>query len=328
VINWKEMADQRTADALLLEIGQALDDSAAQEDVAPRKDDTPLTDWADGPAADLGAVPAEDEDEDVLDLIDVAEADSIDDLDELDELDDADEIDGEPAVEAPAEIARPRFGSLLNLSYSSTRNDASDDEGDEDEHRFPVGVSILPVAGPVAEIHVPEIAPDEMGLGDWLAAAREPEAFAELLADAGLEMQERAPMTPVVKLVFGADYDKTRLTEYAAALAHAHRIGLDQGALGEYLTRAEGGLKGVVQAERRLRRADAGLPVDAAGAPRAATVKKLRAVATQSFDAIPAEGPEFALVMLRRLPGGAVVVVGEVPDDVTLVERAAKKLLG
>ena len=363
VINWKEMADQRTADALLLEIGQALDDSEAQEEVAPRKDDTPLTDWADGPAADLGAAPAddEDEDEDVLDLIEVAEADSIDDLDELDELDDADEIDDEPVAEAPAEIARPRFGSLLNLSYSSTRNDDSDDEGNEDEHRFPIGVSILPVAEPVAEIHVPEIAPDEMGLGDWLAAAREladevrqgeertraalyeaigraydfslaaarePEAFAELLADAGLAAQERAPMTPVVKLVFGADYDKTRLTEYAAALAHAHRIGLEQGALGEYLTRAEGGLKGVVQAERRLRRADAGLPVDAAGAPRAATVKKLRAAATQGFDAIPAEGPEFALVMLRRLPGGAVVVVGEVPDDVTLVERAAKKLLG
>ncbi len=42
--------------------------------------------------------------------------------------------------------------------------------------------------------------------------------FAELLADAGLSTQDRAPMTPVVKLVFGADYDKTRLTEYAAAL--------------------------------------------------------------------------------------------------------------
>ncbi|HTM95633.1 MAG TPA: hypothetical protein VL100_07440 [Croceibacterium sp.] len=366
VINWKEMADQRTADALLLEIGQALDDSAAREDIAPRKDDTPLTDWADGPAADLGTAAPADEDEDVLDLIDVAEADTIDELDELGELNDAEEDVGEtgdePAPAQPAEIARPRFGSLLNLSYSSTRTDDSDDDGEEiDEHRFPIGVSILPVAEPVAEIHVPEIAPDEMGLGDWLAsarefadearhgeertraalyeaisraydfslaAAREPEAFAELLADAGMPVQERAPMTPVVKLVFGADYDKTRLTEYAAALAHAHRIGLEQGALGEHLTRAEGGLKGVVQAERRLRRADSGRPVEAAGAPRAATVKKLRAVAPQGFDTIPAEGPEFALVMLRRLPGGTVVIVGEVPDDVTLVERAAKKLLG
>src|SRR5690606_18840760 len=58
VINWKEMADQRTADALLLEIGQSLEESDDDDDtgeVVPRKDDTPLTDWADGPAADLTA---------------------------------------------------------------------------------------------------------------------------------------------------------------------------------------------------------------------------------------------------------------------------------
>ena len=67
-------------------------------------------------------------------------------------------------------------------------------------------------------------------------------------------MQDRAPMTPVVKLVFGADYDKTRLTEYAAALSHAHRLELPRGALGDFLRGAEGGLKGVVKAERQLRR--------------------------------------------------------------------------
>jgi hypothetical protein len=359
VINWKEMADQRTADALLLEIGQALEDSAAQEDVAPRKGDTPLTDWADGPAADIGAAALhddgildededEDEDDDVLDLVDEAEAEAIGDVDDV-----AGETGDEPAAGEPAEVVRPRFGSLLDLAYSSTRNDDDEDESDDDD-RLPIGASVLPVAVPVTP-------PEEMGLGDWLAsareladefrrgeertraalyeaigraydfslaAAREPEAFAELLADAGLEAQDRAPMTPVVKLVFGADYDKTRLTEYAAALTHAHRIGLEQGALGEYLTRAEGGLKGVVQAERRLRRAESGLPVEPAGTPRAAIARKLRAVAPQDFAAIPSEGPEFALVMLRRLPGGAVVVVGEVPEDVALVERAARKLLG
>ena len=51
----------------------------------------------------------------------------------------------------------------------------------------------------------------------------------KLIADAGLVVQERAPMTPVVKLVFGPDYDKTRLTEYAAVLSHAHRLELEQG---------------------------------------------------------------------------------------------------
>ena len=95
-------------------------------------------------------------------------------------------------------------------------------------------------------------------------------------------------MTPVVKLVFGADYDKTRLTEYAAALTHAHRLEL----------------------------------------PRHALAKKLRAMAPQAFDTIDSEGSEFALVMIRRTEDGDVVMLGEVPEDVALVERAARRLLG
>src|SRR3546814_13034646 len=84
-----------------------------------------------------------------------------------------------------------------------------------------------------------------------LAAQAAPEEYAELLAENGLVAQDRAPMTPVVKLVFGADHDKTRLTEYAAALGHAHRLGLGQGQLAGYLHKAEGGLKGVGRAERK-----------------------------------------------------------------------------
>ena len=40
-----------------------------------------------------------------------------------------------------------------------------------------------------------------------------------------------------------------------------------------------------------------------------------------------ADGAEFALVMVRRTPTGAIEIIGEVPDDVPLVERAARKLL-
>ena len=40
------------------------------------------------------------------------------------------------------------------------------------------------------------------------------------------------------------------------------------------------------------------------------------------------EGQEFTLLVARRLPSGEVVVIGEVPDDVALLERAAKKLIG
>ncbi|MGN3974728.1 PAS domain-containing protein [Tsuneonella sp. SYSU-LHT278] len=157
-----------------------------------------------------------------------------------------------------------------------------------------------------------------------LAAEAEPAEFAELIADSGLTMQDRAPMTPVVKLVFGADYDKTRLTEYAAVLTHAHRLGIERGALAGFLGQAEGGLKGVVQAERALRRADEG-DETARETPREALARKLREIAPLGFEDIAQEGEEFALVMIRRVDG-EVVVLGEIADA-ALVEKAARKLV-
>ena len=83
-------------------------------------------------------------------------------------------------------------------------------------------------------------------------------------------------MTPVIKLVFGADYDKTRLTEYATALTHAHRIGLGAGQLGEYLANAPGGLKGVITDERRTKRAAVGQVSPKRTSPRKALATRLR----------------------------------------------------
>src|SRR5687768_3467103 len=57
VINWKELAEARDSDELLLEIDQALEPKAK----LPALDaEAPLTDWADGPGTDLGAEPAND----------------------------------------------------------------------------------------------------------------------------------------------------------------------------------------------------------------------------------------------------------------------------
>ncbi|MEL6487344.1 MAG: hypothetical protein AAFQ13_09390, partial [Pseudomonadota bacterium] len=95
-----------------------------------------------------------------------------------------------------------------------------------------------------------------------LAAKQAPAEYEALIEESGLTVQDRAPMTPIVKLVFGSDYDKTRLTEYAACLGHAHRLGLERGALADYLGKVEGGLKGVVNAERRLRREESGKSVE------------------------------------------------------------------
>ena len=160
-----------------------------------------------------------------------------------------------------------------------------------------------------------------------LAAADAPEEFTELVMDSGLTTQDRAPMTPVVKLVFGADYDKTRLTEYASALGHAHRLGLGRGTLAGFLSSAPGGLKGVVTAERRLRRDESGKAPDVRDTPREALARKLRKLDHQPLGAVTPEGSEFTLLIARRLASGEVVLLGEVGDDIPLLERAARKLL-
>lgn len=134
-------------------------------------------------------------------------------------------------------------------------------------------------------------------------------------------------MTPVVKLVFGADYDKTRLTEYASALSHAHRLQLERGSLSRYLGEFPGGLKGVVTEERRIKREESGLPADQRDTPREALARKLRKLDYAPLDAVASEGSEFTLLVARRLPDGQVVLLGEIAEDIALLERAARKLL-
>ena len=94
-----------------------------------------------------------------------------------------------------------------------------------------------------------------------------------------------------------------------------------------YLAEAEGGLKGVVQAERRLRAEENGKQVTPRDEPRPALAKKLRKLDAKSLEHIAADGPEFALVMIRRTDEGEVVVLGEVSDDIPLIERVARKLV-
>ncbi|MCL4672808.1 MAG: hypothetical protein KJZ64_07695 [Sphingomonadaceae bacterium] len=403
VINWKEMADQATTDELLLEIDQALEEASLSE--TPAAAGGSVTDWADGPGAEVADLPLVDfSDEDFEDFDDDPLPQPLFGMDVEALLEDEDEDE-----EFEDEVAESRFASLLGASPKPSGAYVPDEDGEEDgqgessgiddawaevsdaadEYEEPLELTALateefaeedevePALSPEAddsfgeEPFEPEMAleaapVDEndqspLGLYDCLAAARElaqaarssedrsraalydavgraydvsiaaleePEEFAELVADNGLTVQDRAPMTPVVKLVFGADYDKTRLTEYAAVLTYAHRTGIARGALADHLRRADGGLKGVVQAERRLRREETGKPVEPANGPREAIAKKLRTMEPRGFGDIAPDGQEFALVMIRRLETGEIVILGEVPEDVALIERAARRLIG
>jgi hypothetical protein len=152
-----------------------------------------------------------------------------------------------------------------------------------------------------------------------LAADDHPDDYAELLEDAGVTAQARAPMTPVVKLIFGVGYDKTRLTEFAAALSYARRQALPQGSLSDYLNRFDGGLKGIVQAERRARR-------PAAVQDRGEEARKLlrAAPALGHIDAVAGDD-EFVLLIARREDDGRLAVIASVAADAALLDKAIRK---
>ena len=210
--------------------------------------------------------------------------------------------------------------------------------------------------GPLADseqpVELPEILLDEeAGLGDWLFAAREtaeavksadhrtraalyralaraydfalvaertPEDYAELLEESGVKAQARAPMTPVVKLVFGIDYDKARLTEFAAALSYARRQEVAQDGFEAFIERQPGGLKALVAAERQARRPE----------PRAATKadaarERLRRAPSVAIAALP-ENQEFCLVVTRRSADGGHEAVAVIEDE-ALLEKAIRR---
>ncbi len=155
-----------------------------------------------------------------------------------------------------------------------------------------------------------------------------PGEYARLLEETGLTLQNRAPYSPIVKLVFGADYDKKRVTEFAAAIIYGRRKNLAAGSFADYLNSVEGGLKAVVGFERLIRK---GEDNDCTNSMRAETrpaiARKLREISPRSWTDLRFNGDEFALLLARRLPDGSIAMVGEVPRDIAMLEKAARKLL-
>ena len=154
-----------------------------------------------------------------------------------------------------------------------------------------------------------------------LLATQRPAEYAELLADAGIRIQPRAPMTAVIKLVFGAGVDKARATEFAATLSNAHRIGLGAGTLAAHVEMQPGGVKAMVAAER-IARKPASAPPSHAEIARAA----LRKVAPQIVIDLPSDAGEFVLLLARREADGRLAVIAPVPEESGLVDRAIRKI--
>ena len=157
---------------------------------------------------------------------------------------------------------------------------------------------------------------------DFAVAAQEnPQDYAELLDESGVKAQARAPMTPVVKLVFGINYDKARLTEFAAALSFAQRENVAPGGFQPLIERQPGGLKALVAAERRARRPDS------ASSDRSAVAREAMRAAPPLALADIKITSEFALVLTRVDSAGEHQAVALIEDS-ALVDRAIRFAAG
>ena len=152
-----------------------------------------------------------------------------------------------------------------------------------------------------------------------LSARTAPEEYEAMLAKNNIVAQERSPMTAVVKLVFGADYEKTRLAEYATALEYAFAHSLPRGTLARQLAFYQGGLKGLVQDMRSARRDG---EVKPSRRIERARHKLLRAQPIATSDlAVDADG--LAVAIVRREADGSLSILGTIETEA----RAAQMVM-
>ncbi len=155
-----------------------------------------------------------------------------------------------------------------------------------------------------------------------LVAEQNPEDYQMILEDAGMKVQDRAPMTPIVKLIFGSNYDKTRITEIATAMSYAKRIHVEMGALSKELSSFDGGLKAMVKAERKAKKIDNGsVETVTAKDPRDA----LRSAPARDIEEFSGDGEEFVVLVARRDKSGHIAVIGNVEADAAFTEKALRK---
>ncbi|MPS67517.1 MAG: hypothetical protein E2586_03365 [Novosphingobium sp.] len=297
VINWKQLADQSSTDMLMRAVDETLGEPGAELgplDLPPRREAL-LGEWADGPVEQVLSLtdrlpPVAFGGEGILESP-ITLGSGVLDLDRLD-----------------ADVLELTADMELADWLASARELARAAMGSEDRSRQ----ALYAALGRAYDFA--------------LAAADAPQDLAALVEDAGLKVQDRAPLVPLVKLVFGTDYDKTRLTEFAAVLAHGMRLGLECGRLAAHIAGTEGGIKALVRDERRLRRAE-GEKESPSLSRHERLVRGLRGLSPRAEEEI-GRSSEFTVLVARRDEHGELRFLGEVSDDEALLRRAARHLLG
>jgi len=271
-------------------------------------------------ASALGAS-TQDAEEHALDDIDLTDISDLSDLTDLDALLAVTEVTDEASGDA-AEDA-PHFSSLeleQEIPEHILRETAEGDLAD-------VLAAARSSAAEVRDCDARSRAALYRAIGhahDFaLSAQGAPADYAEMLEDAGIVVQERSPMTAVVKLVFGADYDKTRLAEYALALDHANETGMMRGELAELLAHYKGGLKGLVQDRRAARKGVTESPASRSLRRLDRAVRKLNRAKIAETSALPFGELGLAVVIARREDDGSISLVA----GVSLEDKAAQKVM-
>jgi len=155
-----------------------------------------------------------------------------------------------------------------------------------------------------------------------------PDQYSELLRSEGLKAQKRAPYTPCLKLCFGAEYDKTRLTEYAAALSFAqknHKSGTEMPA---FLEGFPGGIKGCVQAMREGRTIITGAPAQDSQEENQKIIRDLPPIANFSIEASETAVCEDELcLILGRRNGTDIDVIKILKEEEKILPQILKRLI-
>jgi len=148
------------------------------------------------------------------------------------------------------------------------------------------------------------------------------DAYQRLLQKNGVRVQARAPYTPALKLVFGPEYDKTRLTEYAAALSYAVRMGETSASFVDFLKAMPGGIKGCVQEERAFKRGAEGTHAHVRQMESEAALRQRPAVALSDL----ASEEEFCVILARRTKAGGVEALGRANISKTALDVAVRHM--
>lgn len=178
------------------------------------------TDLVEEPAVHNTELSEQTEEEQVAELTEPAEVDTIVELDEVEE------------EEPPDELTLAALKSTLKQIVGYIKREDANHNRSRD--------SLYNILTAIYEFHS--------------TCETSPNAYAELVQEHDLKVQSRAPFTPILKICLGKDYDKTRLTEYAAALGIARYMNIDIDEFHAFIKNFPGGIKGCVKEMRVIRK--------------------------------------------------------------------------